>query len=65
MSAFDWIPLTSESVRVGDVVSTDAGGMPIYRVVALAGGEVLVEEDHQPAVLMPLHRLHWKASLPH
>ncbi len=39
--AIDWVLLdhaADRPVDIGDVVSIDAGGMPIYRVVALADG---------------------------
>jgi hypothetical protein len=63
MSAVDWVLLTNDAVSVGDLVSTEAGGMPIYRVVAVANGQAWLQPEHGPAVqLMPLDRFFWKAA---
>lgn len=63
MSAVDWVPLAKDAVKAGDVVSADAGGMPIYRVIAVADGEVLLQdEQHAGVQRAPLDRLHWKAA---
>ncbi|MDZ4372333.1 MAG: hypothetical protein U1C74_13035 [Phenylobacterium sp.] len=32
-------------VRVGDVVSVEAGGMPIFRVVGLAGSKAWLDDE--------------------
>src|ERR1700758_1621943 len=65
MSAVNWVPLSKEAVSVGDYVSTDAGGMPIYRVVKLANGQAWVQGERRPAVeVMPLERFHWRAPDP-
>jgi hypothetical protein len=61
----DWIHLdvAQSAPRVGDIVSAAAGGLPIYRVVALIGPEAWVQdEDHVAIQRLPLSRLHWKAS---
>lgn len=64
MSAIDWVLLANERVRAGDLVSADAGGMPIYRVVAVEDGQAWLRGDRDPEVRkMPLHRFHWKAAL--
>jgi hypothetical protein len=66
MSVVDWVPLQTEAVHVGDLVSTDAGGMPIYRVVAVEDGNALLQGDGSPDVrAMPLERLHWKLAQGH
>jgi len=65
MSAVNWVPLSKEAVSVGDYVSTDAGGMPIYRVVKLANGQAWLQGERRPAVeVMPLERFHWRAPDP-
>ena len=64
-NAIDWVLVdhsASDDVRVGDVLSTDAGGMPAYRVVALADGRAWLRDDQHPFDwILPLGLLHWKA----
>jgi len=63
MSALAWVLLTKDAVSVGDLVSAEAGGMPIYRVIAVADGQAWLLGDDRPAVqVMPLDRFHWKAA---
>lgn len=58
----NWVPLSKDAVAVGDYVSTDAGGMPIYRVVKLSGGQAWLQGERRPAVeVMPLDRFHWRS----
>ena len=61
----DWVPLDHDApgdVRVGDLVSADAGGLPTYRVLAIAGDDAwLRDERHASEYRLPLRRLHWKA----
>ena len=63
----DWALLdhaASEPVRVGDMVSADAGGMPIYRVMAYEGGRALVAgEQASPARDMPLAAFRWRGAV--
>ena len=43
--AVDWTPLdhaAREPVKIGDLVSADAGGLPVYRVMALEDGRAWV-----------------------
>lgn len=62
MSAVDWVLSEQDDVRVGDVVSADAGGMPIYRVMALANGKVVLrDEQHSATLQAPLEQFPWKA----
>jgi hypothetical protein len=68
MHRIDWALLDHAAaypVRIGDLVSSDAGGMPIYRVVGLSGAEVWVgEEDGQHGVrAMPLSAFCWRGAL--
>ena len=63
MSAVDWVLLAGDAPQVGDLVSADAGGMPIYRVVRIAGGHAWVQADGQPQPQeTSLARFHWKAA---
>jgi hypothetical protein len=62
MSALEWVLSSQEDVHVGDVVSADAGGMPIYRVKAILGGEALLEDEQHTPVRAPLDRFPWKAA---
>ncbi len=59
----DWTPLDHASkhpARVGDLVSANAGGMPIYRVVALEDGRAWVATGQDaPARAMPLDAFRW------
>lgn len=51
-------------VRIGDLVSGDAGGMPIYRVVGLSGADVWVGDEQRPTVrMMPLSAFCWRGQL--
>jgi hypothetical protein len=66
MNAIDWIRLANDAVKVGDLVSADAGGMPIYRVVAVEGGQAVLQGELGAEIQkMALHRFHWKADLAH
>lgn len=61
-NAIDWVPLDAgagEPVQVGDLVSSDAGGMPIYRVTALGDGCAFLAGERQAR---PLTGFRWKAS---
>ena len=62
MSALQWVLSSQDDVHVGDVVSADAGGMPIYRVMAILGREALLEDEQQTPVRAPLDRFPWKAA---
>lgn len=61
----DWVLMEPDSsgVSVGDVVSSEAGGMPLYRVVALREGRAwLRDEAHAEDMVCPLNRFRWKAA---
>jgi hypothetical protein len=62
MSALEWVLSSQEDVHVGDVVSADAGGMPIYKVKAILGQEALLEDEQHTPVRAPLDRFPWKAA---
>jgi hypothetical protein len=63
--ALDWAPLdhaADEPVKVGDMVSSDAGGMPIYRVLAFEEGRAWVAtRQGAPTLVMPLDGFRWRA----
>jgi hypothetical protein len=66
MSAIDWVRLANDTVKAGDLVSAEAGGMPIYRVVAVEGGQALLQGERGAELqAAPLHRFHWKAAFAH
>jgi hypothetical protein len=61
----DWIYLNlgdATDVRVGELISAEAGGLPIYRVVALRDGRAWLKdlEDGTDRVTA-LSAFHWKA----
>lgn len=62
----DWTPLdhaAKDPVRVGDVVSAEAGGMPIYRVMAFEEGRAWVATAQgAPARAMPLDGFRWRGT---
>lgn len=64
--AIDWVLLDHAAVRpvdIGDVVSVDAGGMPIYRVLAIQGREVwLGDERDAPIGALLLDRFRWRGE---
>lgn len=64
--AIEWVLLdhaADHPVDIGDMVSVDAGGMPIYRVVALDGPSVwLDDERHARAQVIPLERFRWRGE---
>ncbi|CAN7598509.1 hypothetical protein LJR225_004502 [Phenylobacterium sp. LjRoot225] len=63
MNAIDWTSLAKDAVSPGDLVSAAAGGLPIYRVLAVADGKAWLQEDRHPTPqLMSLDRLCWKAA---
>jgi hypothetical protein len=63
VAAVNWVLLSEDAAKVGDVVSADAGGMPLYHVVALAEGRAWLRDDRRPAVYdLPLDRFRWKAA---
>lgn len=52
-----------EHVKQGELISADAGGLPIYRVMSLAHGRVWLRDvrDGSDRVGL-LDRFHWKAT---
>ena len=66
VAQIDWLYLHEDderSVRIGELVSADAGGMPIYRVVSLSDGRAWLKNiDDGADHLMPLRSFHWRAE---
>ena len=64
----EWIHLDSDAPDAlieGDLVSAAAGGLPTYRVVAVADRMAWVrDEEHAVVRLLPISRLHWKICAP-
>jgi hypothetical protein len=62
----DWVLVdhaASEPVKAGDLVSADAGGLPIYRVMALEEGRAWVAAaPGGPARAVPLDRFRWRGA---
>ena len=62
----DWVLLDaaeSSGVRIGDLLSADAGGLPTYRVLALQDGRAwLRDEAHGVDLISPLGRFRWKIA---
>ena len=61
----DWVLLdhaAPQPVKAGDLVSADAGGLPIYRVMALEAGRAWVAagQGAAPARAMPLDGFRWR-----
>ena len=65
----DWVCLDCAAihdVRVGDVVSAAAGGMPIYLVMLVENGRVWLRDDRDGSDrVAPLSQFHWKARSSH
>jgi hypothetical protein len=63
LRAVDWklFEYAADPVRVGDLLSVDAGGMPIYQVTAVADGLVsLRDERHPPVQVRSLNAFRWR-----
>jgi len=61
--AIDWVLLdyAAAPVNVGDFLSVDAGGMPIYQVTAVADGVVSLRgERHPPVQVRSLESFRWR-----
>lgn len=53
-------------VQVGDVVSVEAGGMPIFRVVGLAGTKAWLDDEvGRVRHLMTLDVFRWRGATVH
>jgi hypothetical protein len=65
-AAINWMLLDHEAakpVQVGDVVSVEAGGMPIFRVVGLAGTKAWLDDEMgRVRRLAPLDGFRWRGA---
>jgi hypothetical protein len=63
----DWIYLSGgpdPDVHVGELISVEAGGLPIYRVMAIKGGRAWLKDLQDGADrVTPLSAFHWKAVM--
>jgi hypothetical protein len=60
-SSVQWKLLEDEPAQVGDLVSLDAGGMPIFRVVSLDAGRAWLQDDmRHPPQARSLEDFRWK-----
>lgn len=63
----DWQALDAHepgALRIGDLVSAEAGGMPIYQVISLVGGTAWLRDVQTGGDrIMPLSALHWRAQV--
>ena len=64
-SAIHWELLdhaAQKPVEIGDAVSVDAGGMPIFRVVGLAGSKAWLDDERgRTRLLASLDAFRWRA----
>ena len=49
-------------VEIGDIVSVEPGGMPIFRVLGMAGANVRCADERHPAQILPLEGFRWRAA---
>jgi hypothetical protein len=64
--ALDWVLLepATDRVRIGDLLSVEAGGMPIYQVEAVADGLVSLRDERRSQVqVRSLDRFRWRAAV--
>jgi hypothetical protein len=63
--AVNWVLLehAARPVQVGDLLSIDAGGMPIFQVTDIADGMVsLRDERHPPMQVRSLDAFRWMGA---
>ncbi|HEY3695412.1 hypothetical protein [Phenylobacterium sp.] len=64
--AIDWVlaEYAPGPVKVGDLLSVDAGGMPIYQVTAVSDGMIsLRDERHPPVQVRSLDSFRWRGVI--
>jgi len=63
----DWVLLdetAKAAVRIGDLVSAEAGGTPTWRVMKLADGRAWLRDDvSRMDCIASLSQFHWKADI--
>ena len=66
MASVEWVLLdhvADRPVEVGDLVSVEAGGMPIHRVAGLAGRQAWLDEERTSVRrLVSLDAFRWRAQ---
>jgi hypothetical protein len=66
VARIEWRYLDEEekpTLKVGEVVSAEAGGMPIYRIMSLNDGRAWLRNlDDGSDRLCPLSQFHWRAQ---
>lgn len=61
--AWSLLDTAAAPAQVGEWVSLDAGGMPIYRIEALEDGLAWLRDDtHAQPLRLPLSQFCWKAA---
>ncbi len=62
-SQIEWVHLDDPTaVSIGDIVSAEAGGLPLYRVMALAEGAAELSDEMDRRWVLPLVGFQWKAA---
>ncbi len=68
MANVEWSFIDQESplpLSRGDLVSAEAGGLPVYEVVSVSEGRAwLREAQTQRDFVMPAHSLRWRMERP-
>ncbi len=66
-ATIDWQSIDDHqapSLGIGEIVSAEAGGMPIYQVMGLVGGAAWLRDVETGGDrVMPLSALHWRAGV--
>jgi hypothetical protein len=58
-----WTHVDADKVVVGDLVSAEAGGLPIYRVLGVENGRLWMREERSGRDhIAPLRPMHWKLA---
>jgi hypothetical protein len=58
-----WAHIEAGAIEVGDLVSAEAGGLPVYCVIALKDGRLwLREEPSGRNRIAPPEAVHWKLA---
>jgi hypothetical protein len=63
--AVEWVLLepAASPAKVGDLVSVDAGGMPIYQVTAVSDGLILLQDERRaPVQVRSLDAFRWRGA---
>ncbi|HWA62543.1 MAG TPA: hypothetical protein VG939_14265 [Caulobacteraceae bacterium] len=60
----DWVlldPSRGQGPVPGDLISADAGGMPVYQCLDVQDRRARVRDDHGSEHVIPVARFRWKA----